>query len=59
MWLSLGGSSSKVMRGFGTNSFLGLLETSFILKVGGFQKNNDERSEVVVAYLSSILLESC
>lgn len=31
LWLSLGGSSSRVILGFGLYSFLGLLETSFIL----------------------------
>lgn len=32
LWLSLGGSSSSVILGFGVYSFLGLLDTSFILE---------------------------
>lgn len=31
LWLSLGGSNSRVIRGLGAYSFLGLLDTSFIL----------------------------
>lgn len=47
LWLSLGGSSSSVILGLGLYSFLGLLETSFILE----RSQKEELFSCVTAHL--------